>query len=84
MKEKHPLGIQVNLYTGVANGVLVVRSLENCAQLLKTILLKQMEFTIEEEEGFIILKERISDCIYRVDTKDNFLVNSFWNFYLKN
>jgi hypothetical protein len=35
--DSHPLGIQVNLQTGVANGVLVVRNIEQCAQLIRNI-----------------------------------------------
>jgi hypothetical protein len=84
LNNTHPLGLQVNLSTGVANGVLVVRSTEDCTRLLQSILLNKMEFYIEEiENKFTVLRERISKCIYRVATKDNFLVNSFWNFYLK-
>ena len=91
LRKIHPLGLQVNLSTGVANGVLVVRSPEDCAQLLQSILLNQMKFDIdivepekkEETEKKLILRERISKCIYRVDSGDNFLINAFWNFYLK-
>lgn len=84
LKNTHPVGLQVNLSTGVANGVLVVRSTEDCARLLQSILLNKMDFAIEEEDNkFTVLRERISDCIYRVATKDYFLVNAFWNFYLK-
>lgn len=84
LKNTHPLGLQVNLSTGVANGVLVVRSTQDCARLLKSILLNQMKFEIEEtENNFIILRERISQCIYRVASGDDFLIKAFWNFYLK-
>lgn len=90
LKKIHPLGLQVNLSTGVANGVLVVRSIEDCAHLLQSILLNQMKFDIDivepekkEEPEIIILRERISKCIYRVDSGDDFLINAFWNFYLK-
>ena len=90
LKKTHPLGLQVNLSTGVANGVLVVRSIEDCAQLLQSILLNQMKFEIgtnpnkeEPEKESIILRERISKCIYRVDSGNDFLINAFWNFYLK-
>ena len=90
LKQIHPLGLQVNLSTGVANGVLVVRSIEDCAHLLQSILLNQMEFDIgiaepenKEEPEKIVLREDISKCIYRVDSGDDFLINAFWNFYLK-
>jgi hypothetical protein len=83
LKESHPLALQVNLETGVANGVLVVRRIADCAALLRSILLSAMEFSLEEQEGMWCLKERISDCIYRVVTNDRKLNNCFWNFYLR-
>ncbi len=84
IKDMHPLGLQVNLANGVANGVLVVRSVEHCAQLLRSIVLKQMEFVLEKgKDGTLKLIEKISNSVYRVVTSDEKLTNSFWNFYLK-
>lgn len=80
----HPLSLQVNLSTGVSNGVLVVRTIKQCAELLESILLNKMEFEIEENSQELIeLKEKISGSIYRVIVKDDFITNAFWNFYLK-
>lgn len=83
LKESHPLALQVNLDTGVANGVLVVRTISDCASLLRAMLLSSMDFFIEEADGMWHLKERISGCIYRVVTNDRKLNNCFWNFYLR-
>ena len=33
LREGHPLALQVNLRSGVANGVLIVRNSQNCAKL---------------------------------------------------
>jgi len=86
LKESHPLGLQVNLATGVANGVFVVRKVDQCARLLERVVLNAMEFDIEEqptERGVsFLLRERISGSVYRVMTGDELLTNSFWNFYL--
>lgn len=83
--DNHPLGLQVNLDTGVANGVLVVRTIQKCAELIKNILLNTLEFEIDDnqkqEMGNISLKEKISGCVYRSMTTDKLLTNSFWNFY---
>jgi hypothetical protein len=81
LKESHPLGIQVNLDTGVANGVLVVRTVDDCAKLLRRIIMNTMEFDLEETSGFWYLRERISGCVYRVVSKNRKLTNCFWNFY---
>ena len=83
LKSTHPLAIQVNLATGVANGVLVVRSVEDCARLIRQIVTKSLEFDLDEpaNDPMIYLRERISGCPFRVVTKDRKLTNCFWNFY---
>jgi hypothetical protein len=83
LKETHPLAIQVNLETGVANGVLLVRNINDCARLLRRILTNSLEFILEnnEKDQMWYLKESITGCIYRVVTKDRKLTNCFWNFY---
>lgn len=82
LRDSHPLGIQINLDTGVSNGVLVVRSIDKCAELVRKILLQSLEFDLVETEHALELREKISGCIFRVMTKDSMLVNTFWNFYL--
>ena len=82
LMESHPLGIQVNLDTGVANGVLVVRTVDQCAQLTRNILTRRLDLDLDEVDGYTALRERISGCIFRVMTHDKMLTNSFWNFYL--
>lgn len=49
LKDSHPLGIQVNLDTGVANGVLVVRSIADCAELIFRIITRTLQFCIEKK-----------------------------------
>lgn len=83
LKESHPLGIQVNLATGVANGVLVVRNVSQCARLIRRIVTRALEFDLEGKDGYTLLRERISGCIFRVMTGDTMLTNAFWNFYLE-
>lgn len=82
LKEDHPLGLQTNLNTGVANGLLVARSIEKCAQLVRQILLNCMEFTIvEDADHNVLLKEVNTGCTFRVMAFDRLLTNCFWNFY---
>lgn len=80
--DKHPLGIQVNLDTGVANGVLVARDEDTCIKLIQRVLLNKMEFHVEDSNGYVFLREKLTNCIYRVSSNDPVLVNSFWNYYL--
>ena len=88
LKGSHPLAMQVILESGVANGVLVVRSTKQCAKLLYSILTNSLNFTIEHcaskqrKYGFTKLIEKISGSTFRVVTDFEKLTNSFWNFYL--
>lgn len=83
----HPLGIQVNLDTGVANGVLVARSVGDCAELIFRIVTRRLEFSIERKAAqdveYHLLREAVTGSIFRVMTGDAMLTNSFWNFYLE-
>jgi len=82
--DSHPLGLQMNLDTGVANGVLVTRDVPQCAAVLRRVLLNELVFDIEEDQsGSLLLKEHDTKSIFRVVTRDGHLTNSFWNFYLK-
>jgi hypothetical protein len=87
LMEDHPLGIQVNLNSGVANGVLVVRTIKKCIKLIKAIVMNELDFVLVEENlddpnGVIYLKEKISNSIFRIKTDNSLLTNVFWNFYL--
>jgi len=87
LREDHPLGIQVNLDTGVANGVLVVRTVNDCAELIWRVVTKNLEFVLDakiiNDREYVFLRETVSGCIYRVMTGDAMLTNAFWNFYLE-
>ena len=85
MREIHPLGIQVNLQSGVSNGVLVVRTLKDCATLIKKVVTRNLEFQVDKtpENSHLVLTETISKCVFRVMTNDQMLTNAFWNHYLE-
>ncbi len=87
LKNSHPLGIQVNLSSGVANGVIVARKINDCIKLIRRVVLNDMEFEIEnptpnDPNGNIYLKEKITKSIFRLKTSDILLSNAFWNFYI--
>jgi hypothetical protein len=86
LKEKHPLGIQINLETGVGNGVLVARTPSQCATLLRGIILNELDYFLDPklpkiDEDFIYLRESTTSSIFRVITNNFLLTNTFWNFY---
>lgn len=78
-KEFHPLGLQIGLNDGVARGVIVVRTPEECATVLYNILTNKLETNVVYEEHGIVLRERITDSVIRVMTGWGFLSSSFWN-----
>ena len=79
--------MQVHLDTGVANGVLVVRTAKTCVDLLYGLLRNDLTFDVKprkdrDEEVGTVLVEDISESNFRYVTHDRLLTNSFWNFYL--
>jgi len=66
--------------------VLVVRRLKDCQELVRRVLLNELEFDIQRKEvegrEYSLLVEQVSGCVFRVMTGDAKLTNSFWNFYL--
>ena len=46
MRLKHPLAMQIDLESGVANGVLIVREVNQCRELLYKLLTNSCEFEI--------------------------------------
>ncbi|MGA8150424.1 MAG: hypothetical protein WB952_05700 [Terriglobales bacterium] len=85
LQRSHPLALQVQLETGVANGVLVVRSVERCAELLEKLVTNSCEFTFDSnrEKGILCLVENISDSPFRVVTQNSTVSNAFWSRYLE-
>ncbi len=81
LSEVHPLGIQVDLNTGVANGVLVTRTLSDTASVVRAILTNRLTFDIVREPGALKLVEDRTKCTFRLMVSNPVLTNSFWNFY---
>lgn len=84
---RHPLSMQVDVRTGTANGVLVIRSAAECARVIYGVLTGQLDLEIADEKdnnGCVVakaLKEGISGSAFRVVTTDERLTNSFWNLW---
>lgn len=94
----HPLGLQVDLDTGVAHGVIVVRTEQGCAKAVEDIFNNRIlaESEIEEDPGIGSGDKRWAGAalVYRPDpenpkswirvvTKDDVLSRAFWNFYFR-
>jgi len=87
LKDTHPLGIQVQLDTGVATGVLVARTVAECSDLIWRVMTNRLEFELREERidgsEYLLLVEKTTGSIFRVVSGDAFLTNAFWEFYLR-
>lgn len=82
-KDFHPLGLQVGLYDGVARGVIVVRTAEECAKILYNILTNSLEVTINYEQHGIVLRDKETNSVIRVMTGWDVLASCFWNQFNK-
>ncbi len=86
LKEGHPLGLQVNLSTGVANGVIVVRSPLEAAKMLRASLLNSHQYELlppTTAAPFWNLCEAETQSVVRVVSTDNFLTKAFWSNYIE-
>jgi hypothetical protein len=93
LREIHPLAMQVDLETGVSNGVLVVRNPKDCASLLYRILTNNLDFITSHEEyndevrggaeGYTLLIEKISMSAFISITDQKRVTNSFWNLFFR-
>jgi hypothetical protein len=80
-REVHPLALQVILSTGVLNGILVTRSVESSAQILKALILNKLELDLEVDANNYRLIENVTQSTIRVISRHNLLSNSFSAFY---
>ena len=88
LKESHPLALQVELVSGVANGVLVARTPAQCADLAARALTNEFEFKLidsdsrtDGEPSATLLLEASTQCAFRVVTNHALLTSSFWSLY---
>lgn len=77
----HPLGLQINIRTGVAHGIIVVRTPQQCAQMLRKVMLHERTFTILHQDGNFLLEETETKSILRVVSDDPFLTHAFWTYF---
>lgn len=85
MFQKHPLAMQCDLESGVANGVILARNRETCSELLGRLFTNTMEFEIDDSDNHNhYLREKLTGSPVRVITRNELLTESFWQQYLGN
>lgn len=80
-RDVHPLSRLIDFNTGVAVGAIVTSSIDQVIELLCRIFKNKMEYKLEQHEGYIRLKECLTESVVRLQTNDKLLSETFWNYY---
>ena len=83
-REVHPLSRLIEFSTGVAVGAMVTDDVEIVRELLLRLFENKMQYCLEEHpsrEGYLLLKEKLTDSVVRLQTNDRMLTETFWNHY---
>jgi hypothetical protein len=81
-KRTHPLTKLVDFSTGVANGAMVAFNVQEVIEILSRILENRMEYEIiQHKQGYFKLVEVITKSDVRIQTNDEMLTKSFWNYF---
>jgi hypothetical protein len=80
-REIHPLALQVILSSGVLNGILVVRTIQQCGTVLAKLIKNDLELDLHKEDQNYRLVERITKSTIRVISRHRLLLNAFQSFY---
>ena len=81
-REVHPLSRLINFQTGVAIGAMVATSPEQVAELLERIFKNDLEFELQQTHPkYLVLKEKTTDSVVRLQTSDDLIRETFWNHY---
>jgi hypothetical protein len=78
-RDVHPLALQTSPIDGVARGVIVTRTVEDTAKVVRGLLLGTLKYQILEEEANWLLVDEVTRSPVRVVTKDAVLTSAFWS-----
>ena len=82
-REVHPLALQVILSTGVLNGILVTRTVEQCAKVLEAVIKNDLDLESQKDEDNYRVIERVTGSTIRVISRHELLRNAFEAHYRK-
>jgi transcriptional regulator with XRE-family HTH domain len=80
-RKQHPLALQVILSTGVLNGMIVVRSVESCANIMRALIKNDLDLDVTADEGNYLLVERTTKSTVRVISRHALIGSAFATFY---
>ncbi|ABD69549.1 transcriptional regulator, XRE family [Rhodoferax ferrireducens T118] len=76
-REIHPLALQVILSTGVLNGILVVRTVDQCATILSKLIKNNLSLEFIKDSANYRLIEKDTGSTVRVISRNRLLLNAF-------
>ncbi len=76
-REDHPLALQIILSSGVLNGILVVRSVRQCAEVLNALIRNQLRLDLVRDDQNYRLVEAGTRSTMRVISRNRLLRNAF-------
>lgn len=81
-RDVHPLSRLIDFETGVAIGAMVTSSREVVIQLLQGIFNNDLEYELcQPYDNYLVLKEKLTGSVVRLQTSDDLLRETFWNHY---
>jgi hypothetical protein len=80
-RDIHPLSRLIHFDTGVACGAVVTQKLDTVVQLLERVFNNTMEYDLEQKDGYLRLRERLTGSVARLQTASDILREAFWNYY---
>ena len=81
-RDVHPLSRLINFDTGVAVGAMVATSTDQVTDLLHRIFTNTLEYELlQSRPKYLVLKEKSTQSVVRLQTSDLLLRETFWNHY---
>ena len=83
-RDTHPLSRLIDFNTGVAVGAMVTDDIETVKKLLSRLFENQMQYRLKHHssrKGYLLLKEKLTGSVVRLQTSDHMLRETFWNHY---
>lgn len=81
-RDVHPLSRLIEFNTGVAVGAMVTDSRQQVSELLYRIFENKLEYVLEQpKKNYLILKEKLTNSVVRLQSSDRMLTETFWNYY---
>ena len=81
-RDIHPLSRLIDFNTGVAIGAMVATCPEEVVELLRRIFSNELEYELAQTyPGYLVLKEKTTGSVVRLQTSNALLRETFWNHY---